>query len=191
MEPRERLIRVALKLFVERGYDAVGVQEVVEAAGLTKPTLYHHFRNKAGLLAALARLVEHRLFDELADATDSQGYTGDLPRDLERLVARLLHFAVAHPEEARLLLVAQNGPSASETRRALADCWSRLSGEVERFFAAAAGDHGNMLGREREYTVSLLGVVFAYAVLELDGRLESDLERPHQIMRQFSYGIYT
>ena len=191
MEPRKRLAGVALRLFVERGYDAVGVQQIVEEAGLTKPTLYHHFTNKSGLLAELARRVEDRLFSVLAEATGAGGYSGDLPQDLERLVAGLLRFAAAYPEETRLLLVAQNGPSASEARLALAGVWARLSAEIERFFAAAAADHGNMRGREREYTVSLLGIVFAYVVLELDDRLEPDTARPHHIMRQFSYGIYT
>ncbi|HIS80092.1 MAG TPA: helix-turn-helix transcriptional regulator [Candidatus Scatomonas merdavium] len=39
MENRERLLEAALSLFYEKGYDAVGVQEIVEAAGVTKPTL--------------------------------------------------------------------------------------------------------------------------------------------------------
>ena len=55
------LIERALELFAARGYDAVGVQEIVEAAGMTKPTLYHWFGSKQGLLrAALASREEGR-----------------------------------------------------------------------------------------------------------------------------------
>jgi len=41
MDPRRRLLNNALKLFAARGWDAVGVQEIVDASGVTKPTLYH------------------------------------------------------------------------------------------------------------------------------------------------------
>jgi TetR/AcrR family transcriptional regulator len=188
VESRERLAATALDLFVERGYDAVGVQEIVGTAGLTKPTLYHHYGNKRGLLRELAREVEERLF---AVAGDAFVYRRDMPRDLERLVAALLAFARTHPQAARLLLAAQNGPAESDAREALAPVWTRLSDEIESFFVSASAEHGNMRGREREYTVSLLGVVFAYVVLQLDGRLPERPNRAHEIMRQFSYGIYS
>ena len=40
-------------LFAERGYDATSVREIVEAAGVAKPTLYYYFRSKEGLAQAL------------------------------------------------------------------------------------------------------------------------------------------
>ena len=40
---------MAAKLFAERGYDATSVREIVEAAGVAKPTLYYYFRSKEGL----------------------------------------------------------------------------------------------------------------------------------------------
>ena len=50
---RSRLLAKALDLFTQRGYDAVGVQEVAEAAGVKKPTLYHYFGSKSGLLKVI------------------------------------------------------------------------------------------------------------------------------------------
>ncbi len=47
------IARVAAKLFAERGYDATSVREIVEAAGVAKPTLYYYFRSKEGLAQAL------------------------------------------------------------------------------------------------------------------------------------------
>lgn len=188
MNGRERLAEAALELFVEKGYDAVGVQEIVERANVTKPSLYHHYGNKRGVLDALAAAVDDRLFALLGDAME---YAHDLPRDLERIVAELLRFAGEYPAHARLLLAAQNGPVGSETREALGATWRRLSADVERFFRDAAADHGNMRGRSREYTVSLLGMTWAYAVLGLDGELAVDPGRAYAITRQFSYGIYS
>jgi AcrR family transcriptional regulator len=47
------LARVAAKLFADRGYEATSVREIVEAAGVAKPTLYYHFQSKEGLASAL------------------------------------------------------------------------------------------------------------------------------------------
>ena len=53
MENREMIMRCAKTLFYAKGYDAVGVQEIVDKAGVTKPTLYYYFGSKLGLLKTL------------------------------------------------------------------------------------------------------------------------------------------
>jgi AcrR family transcriptional regulator len=52
-DTRRQLLRAALKRFAHSGYAAASVQEIVLAAGLSKPTLYYHFGDKAGLYRAL------------------------------------------------------------------------------------------------------------------------------------------
>lgn len=47
---RESLIRSATRLWYERGYERVSIQEIVDAAGVTKGAFYHHFRGKDELL---------------------------------------------------------------------------------------------------------------------------------------------
>ena len=49
----ERILSTALDLFALKGYDATAVREICEAAGITRPTLYHFFGNKGGLLKSL------------------------------------------------------------------------------------------------------------------------------------------
>ena len=50
---KQTILQTAERLFAYKGYDAVGVQEIVTDAGITKPTLYYYFRSKRGLLEAL------------------------------------------------------------------------------------------------------------------------------------------
>ena len=49
----ERLLAEATRLFAERGYDRTSVQEIVEAAGVTKGALYHYFGSKDDLLSEI------------------------------------------------------------------------------------------------------------------------------------------
>lgn len=58
----ERILSTALDLFALKGYDATAVREICEAAGITKPTLYHFFGSKDGVLQALVQtgFQQHR-----------------------------------------------------------------------------------------------------------------------------------
>jgi AcrR family transcriptional regulator len=60
-----RLLAAATRLFAEQGYDRTSVQEIVEAAGVTKGALYHYFGSKEDLLheiyGRLLRLQLERL----------------------------------------------------------------------------------------------------------------------------------
>ena len=58
----DRILLKALALFSNRGYDATSVREICEAAGVTKPTLYHFYGSKEGVYRALVEgtLDEYR-----------------------------------------------------------------------------------------------------------------------------------
>jgi AcrR family transcriptional regulator len=50
--PRMRLVRAAIDLFAEQGYDDTAVAEIAERAGLTRATFFRHFRDKREVLFA-------------------------------------------------------------------------------------------------------------------------------------------
>ena len=67
------IARAAARLFAERGYDATSVREIVEAAGVAKPTLYYYFRSKEGLAQALLTVPLSNLVATLAADRDDGG----------------------------------------------------------------------------------------------------------------------
>src|SRR6202012_418937 len=69
---RERLVRAAVELFAEQGYDATTVSEIAErAGGLTKTTFFRHFPDKREVLFAAGEEAHSRLMaDAIAAAPD-------------------------------------------------------------------------------------------------------------------------
>src|SRR3954452_1213485 len=63
---REALLAAARPLFTERGYDNVGTEEIVRAAGVTRGALYHHFGDKASLLDAVYNRIEAESTERVA-----------------------------------------------------------------------------------------------------------------------------
>lgn len=53
---RDRIVFEATRLFAEQGYAGTSVRQIVEASGVTKPTLYYWFGNKEGLFRQLVDL---------------------------------------------------------------------------------------------------------------------------------------
>ncbi len=65
---RRALVGTARELFAARGYAAVGTEEVVRGAGVTRGALYHHFESKLGLYLFVRRDIERRLLDRMEGA---------------------------------------------------------------------------------------------------------------------------
>jgi AcrR family transcriptional regulator len=73
---REHLVTVAIRLFAERGYDGTAIEAVLEEAGVSRGSLYHHFANKEALFEAALAAVESRIGAEtvasVVGATDAK-----------------------------------------------------------------------------------------------------------------------
>jgi AcrR family transcriptional regulator len=66
---RTQLLSVAIEVFAERGFHATSMDEVAEAAGVTKPVLYQHFPSKRALYRELLDDVDAQLVAQIVDAT--------------------------------------------------------------------------------------------------------------------------
>src|SRR2546423_10939994 len=100
---RAALMGAARPLFAERGYAAVGTEEIVQRAGVTRGALYHHFAGKEELFAAVYEQVERELTERIVRAVPLEGDRDPLGV-LRRGSATFLD-ACLEPEVQRIALV--------------------------------------------------------------------------------------
>jgi AcrR family transcriptional regulator len=88
-DTRQQLLRAALKHFANSGYAATSVQDIVDDARLSKPALYYHFKDKAGLFQALVHEAHDERYRLLRAAAES--HTG-IRAQLEAALAALFAY---------------------------------------------------------------------------------------------------
>ena len=98
---RQAVLDSAVKAFAGKGYAGTSVQDILQATGLSKPTLYYYFKSKAGLFRAILDFAYDECFRLMQEAVaTASGCEG-------RLVAvatAFFHFAQRHQDLTRLVL---------------------------------------------------------------------------------------
>ena len=148
------IARVAARLFASQGFDATPVRSIVEAAGVTKPTLYYHFGSKEGLARALLTVPMTGLVNTLEMIVDAGG---DPVGMLERTFEAHFVFCREEPDRARFFFALVFGPHGSG---ALAEELFRFGEAMdapdERHGPAAFGGSGHRGGAGRGFRPGLL-----------------------------------
>lgn len=91
---REQILDTAARLFADRGYHGVSVNDIGEACGISGPALYKHFSGKEDLLAQSLTAISERL---LAEGRRRQSAAPNDRAALDALIAWHVEFALTHP----------------------------------------------------------------------------------------------
>ena len=98
-ETRAHLLRAALKHFAHSGYAAASVQQIVDEASVSKPALYYHFKDKAGLFQALVDEAHDERYRLMQAATTG---TADVKKQLVEILAGLFDYTQKNRELMRI-----------------------------------------------------------------------------------------
>ncbi len=114
-ERREQLMEVASKLFAKMGYEATTTASIAEAAGVTEPILYRHFKSKQEMFVAIvkavsAQTIEHwqELIRDIHDPSQQiRRISAEIPDHMSHLADayHVLHGALATSRDKKVLAV--------------------------------------------------------------------------------------
>jgi AcrR family transcriptional regulator len=131
-ERRQQLFSVALRLFSERGYRTTTMDDIAEAAGVTKPLVYQHFSSKRALYLELVDSVAQELVTAIGRATTAASG----PRQqVEMGLAAYFDLVVAREEDFRLLY-GRNDDADEELGQALRRVEDTIAEAIEPLIAA-------------------------------------------------------
>lgn len=171
---RLALVAVARELFAERGYAAVGTEEIVHQARVTRGALYHHFRDKKDLFRAVYEQMESELAEELGRQL-AAGPAGDPIALLGAGVSAFLDHCM-NPALARIALI--DAPSVLGWEE-----WRKV-GERYGLGLVIAGLQGAMAaGALREQAVKPLAHLILGALGEA-GMLIANADDPRAARRE-------
>jgi AcrR family transcriptional regulator len=98
----KKIINVTSKLMGERGYCGVSVQMIADAIGVTKSTVFHHFKSKEGLLLAILDEIAPIALEEVGLIVDDKRIDG--LEKLNKFIRHNLKLVVEKKDFVKLIL---------------------------------------------------------------------------------------
>ncbi|MEW9518469.1 TetR/AcrR family transcriptional regulator [Streptomyces tubercidicus] len=172
---RDALIRAALELFTEQGYEATTIDEIAEAVDVSQRTYFRYFANKEEVAFAVQAMVEASFFDELSVRPAAEAPLtalrsavmvawDDVGSAIESVIPVELHMRALRMIESTPALVAAHLRRSSELEEQMARLIARREGlDVDadprpRVLVAAFGGvmrvAGQVWGEGQECTVA-------------------------------------
>ena len=192
MDNRQLIMEKALELFCARGYDAVGVQEIAEQSGITKPTLYYYFGSKLGLLKTLIEETFQEFRIILHEAADMEQR---IEETLYQVAHRYCMFFESDREFYMLFMALFYSARENEAYQAVKPYVAEFYDMIVDVFGRAADQLGNMNGRQRQFAIGFIGTINHYLILQFEegeengGKIQE--EEIDAVVRQFMYGIFS
>lgn len=192
---RKTILNSATKLFADKGYEAVSVNDIVEMSQVTKPTLYYFFDSKEGLLEELLKTNFAKLNSLLEEACHYQPDLKNYEKDVFPVLLKTVHtffaFAKENTEFYLMALSFTFAPPASKpgilSEKYLKEHYILL----EKMFCDMSSAHGNIKGKERILSWRFIAMINSHIAFWHRGYAELDDIAVRSIVTCFMHGIFS
>ncbi|AMW32258.1 transcriptional regulator, TetR family [Fervidobacterium changbaicum] len=133
-ETKQRILEAARKLFAEKGYDGVSMEDIAQASGVRKSLIYYYFPSKEVLFEEVWIGVIDELEKELFSEVESEK---SISGAIKKLIRKYIEFTLNKSELSRLIArermnVLENGESLSRAKGKYISLLSRLEKIFEK-----------------------------------------------------------
>ncbi|MDR1449484.1 MAG: TetR/AcrR family transcriptional regulator [Propionibacteriaceae bacterium] len=155
---RDEILDAASRLFTTKGYEATTISDLLDAVGIARGTLYHHFRSKENVLDGLIRRHGDQVLAGLREVVASGLSTP------EKLLACIAALAPQDPAQAALVDELGRASDSALFSKTLDDIVIRLAPVIAE--AVADGVAAGVLHTAYPVEASRILLVAAYALLD-------------------------
>lgn len=193
MGNREKIMECSVDLFYRKGYESVGVQEICNAAGVTKPTLYHYFKSKYGLLESILKEKYSEFGYRIEEVSRSNE---DIKFVLLQIAKAYMEYFSANIKVHQIFISLQYSALESEGHRAIEPYVQRIYDSIIGAFDRVSYKLGNMRGRQFVFATSFIGSMTTYLLMRHNTSRNKDSffvsqEEIYNVTHQFLHGIYS
>jgi len=168
--PREKVIAAALRLFTRKGYFSTSMRDITRESGVSTGSVYHHFKDKEGVAAALYQGLVERMRDELLAIARRHESAHD---QCFAVVALLFQMAVFEPDVMAFMLYAKHREFLPNERPVCSsEPFEMMRAMVQRGMQRGEIGAGDVLVA----ATCLFGGPIRMITSELDGILEKPLD---------------
>lgn len=191
---KDTILQCALQLFGERGYESVGITEITQQAGITKPTLYYFFQSKEGVFKAILEeyyvRFNHLLQQVCVYTPHPDSYNDDVYPILLKVVETYFAFAQENTTFYLMLLSLSFAPPTAQTTIITKPYIVTQYETVTKLFRDISAVHRNLQGKEMEFASHFIAIINANIGFWYQGIGQLDEEKAKRIVHQFMHGIF-
>ena len=183
---KQRILDVATGLFAEKGYGSTSVREVVEAAGVTKPTLYYYFKNKEALFLELIHAHMDGLDHLIRQSLDGHGRVRER---LKRFTREYADGALQNKDVVQLMWTCQHPTDTKQPQVDLMSMHLRKMEHLSALFKEGIGSGEFREDLDVDYAVrGFIGMVDLHTMAMVHG-LPADADYAERILDLFYRGV--
>ncbi len=183
---KKRILDVATALFADKGYGSTSVREVVEAAGVTKPTLYYYFANKEALFVELINMHMDGLDDIIRCSLTG---VGSIRERLHNFIRAYADGALQNQDVVRLMWTCQNPADSKQPEIDLMSMHLRKMGHLGALFTEGIASGELRTDLDVDYAVrGFVGMVDLHTMAMVHG-LPADADYAVRILDLFYRGV--
>lgn len=193
---RQNILENAVDLFYAKGYEAVGVQEIANNAGITKPTLYYYFKSKYGLLESVLEDTIPKFIQVIDNAAKK---SNSLEDGLMNVAREYINFVMGSERNMKIFymfLSMEYSPRDSESYKAIEKYAKEIFARFLKLFTDNEKQLGNMNGRQEQFTMGFMGILNYYLLVSCDrslsdARIKIKENEIYSLVHQFMHGIFS
>ncbi|BFH61018.1 TetR/AcrR family transcriptional regulator [Paenibacillus azoreducens] len=151
---KQEIMEAAIRIFSRKGFNGSTMQDVADACGMSKATLYQHYKSKDQLLLSIFYMVNDRIYYKL----QSVMHQGDFPAEecLRQQIELLIRDCLSHCELIRMLHAEHPNAFNDEIMKASGEIQARMISHFERMLRLVYGPRVEPYGVELVFVLMSL-----------------------------------